>query len=79
VLPLAARIGEPEIRILNVIVLDQLQDVMGRRHWVGFPGWKKRMHGIAVQGEVEARAPEIGRDARAVEDVDTTARPRRAT
>ena len=42
VLPLAARIGEPEIRILNVIVLDQLQDVMGRRHWVGFPGWKKR-------------------------------------
>ena len=32
VLPLAARIGEPEIRILDIIVLDQLQDVFGRRH-----------------------------------------------
>jgi hypothetical protein len=31
VLSLAARIGEPEIRALLVILLDQLQDFMGRR------------------------------------------------
>ena len=32
VLPLAARIGEPEIAVLYVVVLDQLQDIFGRRH-----------------------------------------------
>jgi hypothetical protein len=32
VLPLAARIGESEIDVLDVVVLDHLQDFFGRAH-----------------------------------------------
>src|SRR5215471_21185197 len=32
VLPLAARVGEAEIRIFDVVVLDELQDILGGGH-----------------------------------------------
>ena len=32
VLPLAARIGETEVDVFHVVVLDHLQDIFGRRH-----------------------------------------------
>jgi len=32
VLPLAARVGEAEVGIFDVIVLDHFQDIFGRRH-----------------------------------------------
>ena len=38
VLPLAARIGETEIDVFHVVVLDHLQDIFGRRH--GYPFFK---------------------------------------
>ena len=37
VLPLAARIGEAEVDILDVIVLDRLQDILGGLHRSAFP------------------------------------------
>src|ERR1041385_1001183 len=38
VLPLAARIGEPEVDVFHVVVLHHLQDIFGRRH--GYPFFK---------------------------------------
>ena len=37
VLPLAARIGETQVDVFHVVVLDRFQDVFGRRHGSRFP------------------------------------------
>src|SRR5215470_9043576 len=37
VLPLAARVGEAKIRIFDVVVLDQLQDILGGGHRINSP------------------------------------------
>src|SRR5215470_9547461 len=37
VLPLAARVGEAKIRIFDVVVLDELQDILGGRHRISSP------------------------------------------
>ena len=37
VLPLAARIGESEVDVFHVVVLDHLHDILWRSSWIAFP------------------------------------------
>jgi hypothetical protein len=71
-LPLAARIGEAEVDIFNVFVLDSLENVLGSRHFtplvdernfwdlkVGSEGKRKTAWKPAITAPVQIQRPDL--------------------